>query len=237
LDVLAAAAYYKQRGYDFIAITDHDVPFVAAEFAGKLPLLVLDGMEMGGEDERGVPFHVVCIGGVAGVTGKMTLTEAMKKARAQGGFLIWAHPPWSGNSVADGLRHRFDGIEVYNYSVEVSIGKGLGTFHWDYALEQQPDMLSFATDDNHFFGDIPPQVGGWIMVNSMELTVEAILASIRSGNYYSSAGPSFMSIRIEQGNRVEAETSPVVFSRLLGPRSAGKMRADINRKETPISPL
>jgi len=134
--------------------------------------------------------------------------------------------------VADGLRHSFDGIEVYNHSVEMSIGKGLATFHWDYALERQPGMLGLATDDNHFFDDIPPQVGGWIMVNARELTAEAILAAIRSGNYYSSSGPSFKSIRMERGNRVVAETSPVVYSRLLGPGAAGKMRADVEKKET-----
>jgi len=232
LDVAAAAEYYVERGYDFIAITDHGVPFVAAEFSDKLPLLVLNGIEMGGEDEAGVLFHVVCIGGgVAGVTGKMALTEAMKKARTQGGFLIWAHPPGSGNSVADGLRYRFDGVEVYNYSVEQGMGKGLATYHWDRALEEQPDMVGFATDDNHFLGDIPPQVGGWIMVNAKELTAQAVMASIWGGNYYSSAGPEFKTIAIEQGNRVVAETSPVVYARLIGPHSASKMRASVKGKE------
>jgi len=232
LDLPAAAAYYRQRGYDFIAITDHMVPFVAGEYGGKLPLLVLDGIELHGKDEQGAPYHVVCIGGVKGIAKDMSLPEAMKKARAQGSLLVWAHPPWSGNSVADGLRHNFHGVEVYNYSVEQSIGKGLGAFHWDFALEQQPDMLGFATDDNHFLDDLPPQVGGWVMVNAPELSAAAIVEAIRKGNYYSSAGPEFKTIRLEQGNRVVTETSPVVYARLLGPRSACKVRADINKKET-----
>lgn len=231
LDVAAASGYYAERGYDFIAITDHMMPFVGSEYGGRLPLLVLDGIEIHGKDEQGAPYHVVCIGGVKGITKDMILTQAMKIARAQGGFLIWAHPPWSGNSVADGLRHHFNGIEVFNYSVEQSIGKGLGAFHWDFALEQQPDMVGFATDDNHFLDDLPPQVGGWIMVNAAELSSPAIMDAIRKGNYYSSAGPEFKTIRLEQGNRVVTETSPVVYTRLLGPQSACKVRADINKKE------
>jgi hypothetical protein len=231
LSIAEAAAYYKQRGYDFIAITDHMVPFVGAESHDKLPLTVLDGIELHGKDEQGTPYHVVCIGGVAGVTKDMPLTEAMRKVRSQGSFMIWAHPPWSGNSVDDGLRHGFQGVEVLNYSVEQTIGKGLGAFHWDFALEKQPDMLGFATDDNHFRDDLPPQVGGWVMVNAPVRSPEAIIGAIRKGNYYSSAGPEFKSIRLEQGNRVVCEISPVVYVRLLGHNSRCKWRADANKKE------
>ena len=39
------------------------------------------------------------------------------------------------NTVADGLRHKFDGIEIYNQASEVTIGKGYGTYHYTWKRE------------------------------------------------------------------------------------------------------
>jgi len=230
LNLAEASAYYSERGYDFISITDHMVPFIGAELGEQLPIMILDGMELAGKDDKGSYFHVVCIGGVDGISEDMALMEVLEKARSQGSFLIWAHPHWSGNTVADGLRHDFHGIEVYNHFPEMAIGKGNGAFHWDSVLEQQPDMLGLATDDNHFVEGYPPQVGGWIMVNAPELSPEAIMASIRKGNFYSSSGPDFKSIYIEKGNRVVAETSPIVHARLIGPATKGKWKAEVDKR-------
>jgi len=231
LTLAEASAYYAERGYDFIAITDHMVPFIGADSAGQLPIMILDGVELWGKDNQASFYHVVCIGGVEGISGDMTLMEALEKARSQGSVIIWAHPHWSGNTVAEGLRHGFHGMEIYNFSCEISIGKGDGVFHWDSVLEQNPDLLGFATDDNHFFEGFPPQVGGWIMVNAPELSHEAIMASIRQGNFYSSSGPDFKSIYIEKGNRVVATTSPVMHARLIGPATKGKWKAAVDEEK------
>ncbi|MEE9555754.1 MAG: hypothetical protein V3V76_00725 [Candidatus Adiutricales bacterium] len=222
---LDAATFYAERGYDFISITDHRRPFNEVEMEEKLPLLVLDGIELDGVDENDSFYHVICVGGVHGITPNMTLLEALEKARSQGSILIWGHPHWSGNTVKDGMRHGFHGLEIFNYSCEVALGKGSGAFHWDWLLEYQPDLLGFATDDNHYVDGYPPQVGGWIMVNAPDLSSEAILNSIRKGNFYSSSGPDFKSIHIEQGNRVVAETSPIDHARLVGPAKKGKWKA------------
>jgi len=230
LNLAEAARYYAERGYDFISITDHRVPFIGAELGEQLPIMILDGIELDGKDDQGSFYHVVCIGGVDGILKDMPLMKALEKARSQGSFLIWAHPHQSGNTVADGLRHGFHAVEVYNHSCEIPIGKGNGAFHWDCALEQQPDMLGLATDDNHFFEGYPPQVGGWIMVNAPELSPEAIMTSIRKGNFYSSRGPDFKSIYIEKGNRVVAETSPIVHARLVGTAMKGKWKAEVDER-------
>ena len=229
LNLAEASAYYAERGYDFIAITDHRVPFIGADLSDELPIMILDGIELDGQDEQGSFYHVISIGGIDGISGDMALMQALEKARSQGSFLIWAHPHWSGNTVAEGLRHQFHGMEIYNHSGEM-IGKGHGAFHWDSVLEQQPDMLGLATDDNHFFEGFPPQVGGWIMVNAPELSPEAIMTSIRKGNFYSSSGPDFKSIHIEKGNRVVAETSPILHSRLIGPATMGKWKAEADQR-------
>ncbi|UCB42248.1 MAG: PHP domain-containing protein [Dehalococcoidales bacterium] len=235
LTLAEACALYAERGYDFISITDHRVPFVGAESGEQFPIMILDGIELDGRDDQGSGYHAVCIGDVGGISRDMDLTEAMEKARAQGCFLIWAHPYASNNTVAEGLRHGFHGLEIYNHSCEVGLGKGQSTYHWDSILRQQIDMLGLATDDNHFFDGLPTQVGGWVMVNATELSPEGILASIRQGNFYSSSGPEFKSIYIEKGNRVVAETSPIVHARLAGPGGAGKWKAEVDLSNVTVS--
>ena len=228
LNLAEAAHYYAEHGYDFISITDHEVPFVGAECDEQLPILILDGIELEGRDDEGSGYHAVCIGGVDGISKDMTLLDSLQKARSQGSFLIWAHPYASGNTATEGLRHGFNGLEIYNHTCEVGLGKGYGAYQWDSILRHQPDMLGLATDDNHFFEGYPPQVGGWIMVNAPVLSPEAILASIHQGNFYSSNGPDFKLIYIEKGNRIVAETSPIVHARLVGPGRAAKWKAEVD---------
>lgn len=222
-------AFYAEAGYDFICITDKMVPFVG-DSGDQYPLLVLNGVEVEGEDDWGSYYHVVCIEGIDGVTGDTELTEVIKRVRAQGGILVWAHPHTSNNTVAEGIRHEFHGVEVFNSINQVAFGKGIGAFHWDASLVHQPDMLGFATDDAHFIKEVPAEKGGWIMVNAPELSRDAIMASIRKGNFYSSSGPLFKSISIEQGNRIVAETSPVIYARLVGTLGMNKYRGTPDRE-------
>ena len=95
LTVKEASRFYSERGYDFIAITDHMTPFKRNEIEDDLSLLVLNGIELNGKDDQDSFYHVVCIGNVEGISEDMELMEAMKIARSQGNILIWAHPHWS----------------------------------------------------------------------------------------------------------------------------------------------
>jgi hypothetical protein len=231
LTVTEAAEFYAGRGYDFICITDHRVAFVADEFDGQLPLVVLDGIELDNQRDEASLYHVVCIGDVRGITDEMAFGEALQRARSQGCLLIWAHPHWSDNTVAEGVGQRLDGVEVYNCSSHFAHGKGNGAFHWDAVLRQGHDMLGFATDDSHFIEQAPFEGGGWIVVNAPQLSREAIMASIRRGNFYSSNGPEFKSLRIEQGNRVVFQTSSIAHARLVGPREENKYKGLRGRDE------
>jgi len=216
LSLSQAASFYAGGGYDFICVTDKRVPIRRAEPDKVLPLLVIDGMELEGNDDSGAFLHVVCLGGVGAMTDNMNFMESLRHIRENGGILIWAHPHSVRNSPDVGMRHHFNGVEVYNHINQVAFGKGSGAYHWDAVLEHQPDLLGFATDDAHFYNGVPGEKGGWITVNSHELSERAILNAIKRGNFYSSNGPYFKSIAIEKGNRIVVETSPVRFARLTG---------------------
>jgi hypothetical protein len=221
LSVTELADKYAAENFDFISITDH---WCLPNFNGgraSMPLLVIDGIELDGFDKVGVYFHVLVLGASLKLS---TVTRNFQKvllaARAQGAVLIWAHPYWTGNSPAQGLRHNFHGMEIYNHSSQCENGSGYALSHWDSVLSNHPDFLGFATDDSHFVPGQQYWKGGWIMVNAASCTQEEILYNIRRGNFYASQGPEFKNIECSK-NSVRVETSPVAYVRLIGPRMAG----------------
>ncbi len=209
------AAMYAAEGYDFLVRADHWVPSDAAAEGHNYPLLWLDGVELDGPDESGSRYHVVCIGRFTGLDREMGLEAAMGAARRQGGYIVLAHPHWMGNTHEDALRHQFDAVEIYNHVCRWLNGKSDGTYHWNKMLEVRPNTVGLAVDDAHIRPDHPGWNGGWVMVNVREPSAEAIMASLRSGNFYSTMGPQFEDIRLH-GNAVTVRTSPVQFVRLAG---------------------
>ncbi|MGD8493808.1 MAG: CehA/McbA family metallohydrolase [Desulfobacterales bacterium] len=221
LSVIELVKMYAAERFDFVAITDH---WRLPEFNGnrtKLPLLVIDGIELDGFDESGVYFHVLALGASLKLpTTTRNFVKALQAARSQRALLIWAHPHWTGNLPGEGLRHNFDGMEIYNHSSHCENGSGYALSHWDHVLNQNPDFLGFATDDSHFVPDQEYWKGGWIMVNAAACTQDEILNNIRRGNFYASQGPQFKTIEYAS-NSVKVETSPVAYVRLIGSRMTG----------------
>ncbi len=215
------ADLYKSAGYGFLFRTDHWVASETTDDDQHAPILWLDGIEIDGQDEHGSAYHVVCLGNIAGIQREDGFDAGLRRAQAQGALCILAHPHWMGNSKEEVLRWNFDGIEVYNHVCNWLNGKGGGLVHWEEALKQDADTLAFAVDDAHIRPEHPGWNGGWIMVNAEACTPEAILSSIRRGDFYSSCGPEFKSIDVKD-MKVSIETSPVQFIRLVGPRYYGQ---------------
>lgn len=225
LNFTELATLYAGAGYDFLFRTDHWVTSdvasdaVAADLA-TYPLLWLDGVELDGRDDTGAAYHVVCLGRVTGLEYEKGLQPAMAAAREQGALLILAHPHWCANTLADALRHPFDGVEVYNHVCRWLNGKGDGSVYWTTRLQRHPSTLGLAVDDAHIRAEHPGWNGGWVMVAAAERTPEAILAALRGGQFYSSCGPVIHNLNFD-GRAVSIETSPVQFARLVGPNSHG----------------
>jgi hypothetical protein len=59
------------------------------------------------------------------------------------------------------------------------------------------------------------------MIQAPALTREDVMATLRTGRFYSSMGPSFHQIVGEEA-RVHIKTSPVRFMRLVGPAYLGQ---------------
>ncbi|MCK5250757.1 MAG: hypothetical protein KAJ98_12375 [Spirochaetaceae bacterium] len=214
------ANFYAEADYDFIFITDHDVCSDVAKSCPDSPLLLIDGVELGGKDKQGSYYHIICLGRVHGIPEKHQLEERMNQACEQGAVLVLAHPRWCGTSMEEANRYGFAGVEIYNHVCHWLSGKSDGLTYWDEMLAKDPTTLCFAADDAHFKPEHPGYNGGWIAINAPELTEGNVLAAIKSGNFYSSCGPEFKAISLA-GSTLHIETSPVQFIRLVGPGRKG----------------
>jgi hypothetical protein len=212
---------YADAGYDFLCLTDHWVASAVQERQNANGLLWFDGVELHGTDLQGVMYHIACIGKFSGIDKEMGLEAGFQAVLGQGGFTILAHPHWTGNTFQETQVHNFDAVEVYNHVCHWLNGKGDGQAYWDYMLTQDPGMLVIACDDAHLQPQHPGWNGGWLMVNAVEKSHSAILASLRAGNYYASCGPEIRSLEFRDG-MISVETSPVQFIRLVGANIYGK---------------
>lgn len=191
---------YRERGYHFLAITDHGMVYESRSFGGDF--LVLGGLEVGARQPGlGATYHFVIpeASGLPALPQDPTPQEVLALAGKSGALAILAHPYWSGLALPDllAVEAGIIGLEVFNTVCEREIGRGVSSVHWDSLLERGGAPLGFAVDDSHtnraYIRDV---FQGWIMVKAESLDVEAILAAIRRGAFYSSSGPTIQDITL-----------------------------------------
>jgi hypothetical protein len=198
------AAHYENAGWDFLALTDHwHVSRVDQE---RFPhLTVIPGIEVNtapGSTSAGTNYHIVGLDmaedvprreGLTGPAGAQWLIDAI---REQGGLAVLAHPYWSGLTLGDveGLRHHL-GLEVYNADTEVHIGRGNSQVLWDDLLTRGQAPLAVAVDDCHRPGQ--DSLRAWTVVRAPDRSPASLMAALRAGHFYASAGPEILDVRWE----------------------------------------
>ena len=204
-------AAYRQRGYDFVVMTDHHVVNAVDHCSGD-GFLAVPGVEVHPKNPYGgETYHFVGIGVDRLIeVGSMTPNDVLAAINDQGGVAILAHPYWCGHTVTDYAELRgFVGLEVYNTTCCVSIGKGYSESHWDDLLDRVGPVVGLAVDDVH--GETEDAYQGWVMVKTAELSTAAILDALRAGAFYSTQGPEILDLRVEptdEGPCLRVETSP-----------------------------
>lgn len=234
-------AFHRNHGYQFLAITDHDVITDIAHLSTP-DFLNIPGVEVGyGHNAVGQSYHIVLVG-ISQVTrppvGQPIQTAIDHWASiAQLAFL--AHPYWSGTILPEMLPlEHLAGIEIFNTSAQTDLGKGQATVHWDDLLMRDKRWLGFAVDDTHGIND--DAAGGWVVVKSASLTRAAILAALNRGAFYASSGPEILDFRIEEGV-ARVRCSEVVAINFIGHTQWGYQRRagpgeTITSAEWPVAP-
>ena len=193
--VESVIAWYAERGYDVVAITDHNQVTRVPDTRRDRPLLI-PGTEVDvGRTRLGEPYHILGIGlrqmielprDVAKRHGLdvQEVIEALRKAAAT---VFVAHPYWSGLVVEDLLSlHGVAGIEVFNANTEVDIGKGYSGVHWDDCLSRGKLLLGAANDDAHW--RLRDYGRAWTMLRLESLTPQAVAEALGTGAFYASTG-------------------------------------------------
>ena len=215
----AVCQYYRDSGYDFVALTDHfmerfNYPLTDAPSCRDEDFLPIVGAELhAGETTASGSWHILAVGlppdfppNVADEDGPRIAARAL----ASGAFVAAAHPAWYNLCEADVLSlGRVHAIETYN---GISADHNDRPESWsmlDTLLAQGYRYFACATDDAHFHRRYADVLRGWVQVKSETLTQDAILSALKNGHYYSSTGPMIHDIQVESGERLSVRCSPV----------------------------
>ncbi len=201
-------AFYRDQGYAFLAMTDHDVftdlsRFTTPEFLG----LSSDEVTVRGRD------HIVGLH-LKGLVDPFTDHQSTIAAiNDHGGLAVLAHPNWSSFSVERCLQlHGYAAIEILNVVCNYLEYNGFAVHYWDQLLTQGVRVWGIAADDAH---RIPYQgARAWIMVNAERLATEDILGNIRAGNFYASTGPDFQGFEVA-GSTIRVRCTPAIEIRFM----------------------
>ncbi len=224
------ASDYRDRGYDFVSLTDHFLPnahfrkgepgFITitdASSEDRDGFITIPGAELHGPAmANGEIWHIVAVGlplDFAELADGETGPEVARRASELGAFVGLAHPHWNVVSETDALAvvDIIDAVEIYNHGCEVEVSRGYGLHMAEILLNKGHRLTQYAADDAHFKhkrGTFDDAFGGWVHVKAESLTPDAIVAALKAGAFYSSAGPEIHDIQVEDGT-VRVSTSPV----------------------------
>ena len=203
------AQWYRDHGYSFLSITDHNCLTPIDEYAENLPDFIgIPGSESTWRAGK-TNTHVNGFGIVEKIplperdlTAIETLQFAIDGIKKKGGLAMINHPCWLwsfGSKEMKKLKgaHFF---EVWNGGPTSNNEGGSGHEStdeiWDALLSEGIKIFGIAADDAHHYQDISVSpMGnrnapgtGWVWVYAQELNCDSILKSLEEGNFIASNG-------------------------------------------------
>lgn len=240
---------YRERDYDFIAITDHFIERYGFPITDTFPYRSSDfttllAAEMHARGlQNGILWDLLAIGlPPEFAPGPPDEDAAALCARASeaGAFVAIAHPAWNGVVHSDALAiiDAVDAVEIHNEGHTLDSDRGSGWYLADSLATAGHRISTSAADDAHFKQDRYDRFGGWIHVRAESLDPEALLASLKRGHYYASTGPEIRNVTITSHDIV-VECEPSVGVMLGGAGTIRRyVRGDgITRAAFPLAPF
>jgi histidinol phosphatase-like PHP family hydrolase len=223
LSVEEVCRRYRERGYDFLCLSDHFLPAYDFPVTDTRPFRTAGFTTILGAEVHvpsttlGEKWHLLANGlplDFEPTRPGESAPELAARCAAAGAFLSIVHPEWYALGVDDARTiNAAHAVEVYNHTSAVMADRGQGWSLLDQLLSQGRRLHALACDDAHF--KVDDAFGAWVMVHAEAHEPEALTAALKAGRYYSSTGPEIHAIRFE-GDEVEVECSPAVGVYLLG---------------------
>jgi hypothetical protein len=214
---------YRERGYDFLCLSDHFLPVYDFPVTDTRPyrtdrFTTLLGAEMHvPATALGEQWHLLANGlplDFLPPQAGETAPEIAARCAAAGAFVTIVHPAWYALGLDDARSiTAAHAVEVYNHTSAVKTDRGDGTVLLDQMLALGHRVNALACDDAHF--ELDDAFGAWVMVRATERSPEALLSALKAGHYYSSTGVELHGIHLD-GDDIEIECSPAVGIYLQG---------------------
>ena len=180
---------YRDAGYDFVSIADHDMITADPGVAGILFI-------PGNEQTTAAPEHIVATNTSINTPNGDTQT-LLDAWRLEGSVAFLAHLDYPGLEFTD------EALLTYqrHYAIDISGGED----EWDVLLTNHLRCFGSYGDDSHGSGGATFDTK-WIKVFADSLTVDDIMDALKTGNYYSSAGPD---MAVSVSGNVITVTTPI----------------------------
>jgi len=210
-------AWYRDHGYSFLAITDHNSLTDPARYRlmeRKKRFVMLTGEEvtLRGAGKQ-VHVNALCttrtIGGKSFDTQRQALAWGVREVLAQGGVALVNHPNWDWALTADDLPAARGAqlLEIASGHPHVhQLGDETHLSHeaiWDAALTAGERFAGVAVDDAHSYTSRAPDNAArpgraWIQVFAPEPTRDALCAALAQGKLYASTGVTLKRILVKE---------------------------------------
>jgi hypothetical protein len=200
--------YYRDAGYDFLAVTDHFRAEYGFPLTDTRPLrtsgfTTLLGAELHApRTESGFEWHIIAVGlplGFPPPEPDESGPQLARRARAAGAFVGMAHPAASLLTVADAESlDAAHAVEVCN-ALSAREHRGESWHLTDVLLNRGHRLSAYAADDAHLQPHDPPGRVAWVQVRAESLDPELLLSALKAGRYYSSTGPELYDVWLDDG--------------------------------------
>jgi len=208
--------WFRERGYNFLAITDHNTitdpaVFRLLERRGKFVMIPGEEVTMMGAGHQ-VHVNALCtkhsIGGHHWNTAGEALAWAVQKVTEQGGVALVNHPNFDWALTARDIPSARGAalLEIFSGHPYVHTdGDETHQSHeaiWDTVLSQGERFAGAAVDDSHYYGARAPETlarpgRAWIEVFADVPERKPICAALAAGRLYGSSGVKLKRITVK----------------------------------------
>ena len=208
-DPLTIVRAYETRGYDWLALSEHNRLLDPAELQPHTTMCIVPAVEVTACSQQTLMFLSA---DRALPEGTLTPREIMDKVHALGGLFVFNHPNWrpfkgyATDALLDtmaGLR----GMEIYTGVIERCPGRADATDRWDYLLAKGWHVFGHASDDQHRASD-QFIAWDWVQWGATEaVDAKGIVQALAEGRSYASTGVTIARVGVmDEGEAVVVDS-------------------------------
>ncbi len=245
---------YKENGYNFLAISDHERFFDSDEFdtdnfklLGAIECAIKpnpSGKWALGKNHLSIHLHGIHDYTVDTKINELKHGEVLQQQIDEGidswqrqidfmhdkNLIVFLnHPNWSRIRPENMTSLTgYIATEVYNHGCAVAECTGFSEFEWDYCTRNGKMVFGIATDDTHFYsGNTNQACGGFTMVQCNKLDKKELCMAIKCGSMYASAGPLIHDMRIING-QLQMKFTPAQYVNIITNDGYAPVQRNIN---------